>query len=137
VNKIRQNITALFLAAAMLVSGNFAFAVTHLGCMVEESTHHTCEMECCEEGDCCEGESSNFSPAAITADDNCCEVHVEQASYLDYTIPLSVKNTDVSKNVQLKSDISSDVQYKTCLTASVYHNIKPQNIYLTVLNLRI
>jgi hypothetical protein len=132
----RQNIIIYLLSAAVLFTGNFALAVTHLDCIMEEEAHHKCEMECCAQSDCCESETNEQGAPEITAE-GCCEVHIEQAVHQDYTLPLISKNPDKLKYEIAKSGISSECEFKTAYFSLVTHQFKTTNIYLSVSNLRI
>jgi hypothetical protein len=137
VNKIRQNTVSIFLVIAMLFTGNFAFAISHIDCMVEETTHYTCEMECCQEDDCCDsGENSN-SEAVILSGDNCCEVHIEQAVEQDYALLLIAKTTEKQKYETLKADLNIQSAHKPDYNGSITYKFISTNIYLAVSNLRI
>lgn len=133
----RQNITIYLLSAAVLFTGNFAFALSHLDCIMEEEAHHKCEMECCAQGDCCESEAAEQTSAATISGDKCCEVHIEQAVHQNYTLPLLTKNPDKLKYEIAKSGFSSECEFKTGYFSIVTHQFKTTNIYLSVSNLRI
>ncbi len=139
-NKFRQNITSIILASALLFTGNFAFAVSHLDCMVDNMAHHECEMECCKESDCCpeESETSDFAAVKITSNDNCCDVHVEQAAEQDNAIVLPVVSLDKLKSGLLKStEAAPETEYIQNYTKLFTHKFQTTNIYLSVSNLRI
>ena len=122
----------------MLFTGNFAFAVTHLDCMVDDMAHHECEMECCKEGDCCneESEASDFA-VKITSDDNCCDVHIEQAAEQDNATITITKTPEKLKYQSLKTDLTADNTYSSEYFGLITHKFKTTNIYLSVSNLRI
>ena len=132
-NKLRTNITAVILALGMLTSGNFAYVILHGECITEESTHHKCEMECCQESDCCEGEDNAVE---IKNGDNCCEVHVETSQEQNYPLPPLNKTPEKQKIDVIKLNLSSanfDSQYQVLTT----HKLKTTNIFLELSNLRI
>lgn len=122
----------------MLLTGNFAYAVTHLDCIVDDVTHHECEMECCKEGNCCSTEEEQTNLAeSLASDDMCCEVHIEQAIEQDYAVLLIEKTTEKQfKSSAVTASVTS-IQSKQDYTNLITHRFKTTNIYLSVSNLRI
>lgn len=123
----------------MLTSGNFAYAVTHLDCIVDDGfAHHKCEMECCQESDCCgQEEQQAYSGESITEDGSCCEVHIEQAIEQDFAILQAANTSENIKTDILAVNSNSVTEYKSEYIRVITHRFKTTNIYLSVSNLRI
>lgn len=124
--------------AALVFTGNFAYALSHLDCVVEESTHHTCQEECCATSDCCEEESApGFMESVTISSEKCCEVHISQAQPQNSAILTLAKNTDNVKTSFVKSEVSVHSESIQVFTQLPQYKISSQNIYLSVSNLRI
>jgi hypothetical protein len=135
-NRIRKNTIIYTIAAAMLFSGNFAFAVSHIECSMDEAAHHKCKKECCQESDCCAENTGNLAGIeAVFSDDICCEVHVEQAVEQDYAVLIFVKTFDNVKHDGLKTESGIQPAFKP--VKIITHKPETVNIYLSVSNLRI
>lgn len=130
-----RKISSYLVTAAMLVSGNFSFALTHIDCIIDQTAHHKCEMECCKESDCCEP-VENFAKESIADDVTCCEVHVEEAAEPDFAVLHLGSPNDYSKTEILKG-LDVIIDHKREFTRLITHKLKTTNIYLSVSNLRI
>ena len=130
-----KNITSLFIAFILLSGGNFAFALAHGDCVMVENGYISCEMECCEEAPCLEDE---IDSRVLIKDDSksCCQVHVEQSMEQDITLPVVVKNPEISKiySFSLSSDIFLN---ESSALVPVIHKFKTSNILLITTSLRI
>jgi hypothetical protein len=100
-----------------------------------ENGYISCEMECCEEAPCLEDE---IDSRVLIKDDSksCCQVHIEESMEQDITLPVVVKNPEISKIYSF--DISSDIFLgESSGSVPVIHKFKTSNIILITTSLRI
>lgn len=137
-SKIRQNIIVFFLAAALVFTGNFAYALSHMECVVEESTHHACEDDCCATTSCCDEESApGFMESLTLSSEKCCEVHIIEAQPQNFAVITFNKAADNIKTGFVKSEISVHIESLRSFAELPAYKISSNNIYLSVSNLRI
>jgi len=113
---IGLNIVCFFITISILLSGNFAFAMSHFSCKIDGNMHHECEMECCESDNCCSDDNS----LKITSDDsNCCEIHSEVTHHIDYGLMVFDNSLSKMSAVPVSlNDIITDFSRKQYLRFS-------------------
>jgi hypothetical protein len=136
-NKFRKNIISLLLSLVIFSGGNFAFAISHFDCTTSNDIHLKCEMECCQQSDCCKQDpASAVSPEILSDNDGCCVIHIEEASAQNLVLPVIKLNSDKNKIYLNVSVLPAEMLLgKTFIP--VTQKFKTSNIYLTVSNLRI
>ncbi len=127
---------SVLLAVLIPVTGNFAVAFMHLQCRINDSSHSTCEMECCAEDSCCEVEDES---AVKITDENgsCCETHIEQAVEQDNAV-LVINNPGDNLKYSVRTfTLCSDNILCSEGFSEITHKFKTTNIPIEFSNLRI
>jgi len=119
----------------MMAGSNFAYALATWDCIRVDNGYITCEMECCKENPCLDDESKDI-PVIKDDSKSCCQVHVEQSTEQDISMPVLNKTFDISKFIIAAAELKL-ISTDSFGSRQVIHKFKTTNIFLTVSNLRI